>query len=246
MSDSPDSRQLLETLTRVSTASLAGVMLKLGLSNQWVRGPMPIRTDLPRVAGRAFTMRFIPVREDVPGAFATRLPVNRDAVEQMPEGCVAIVDTHGTWDAATFGDIVVARMRQRGVAGIVTDGAVRDRLGLLAIGMPIWSSGITAPPPSAKMLLAAWQQPIGCGGVAVFPDDLVVADADGVVVVPSGLAQLVADKGVVQEQLDAWQLEQVNHGVPLSELRAVPVEQPVEQPMEQPVEQPVEQDVPNP
>ena len=225
MSESLDSRLLLETLTRVSTASLAGVMLKLGLSNQWVRGPMPIRADSPRIAGRAFTMRFIPVREDVPGAFATRLPVNRDAVEQMPEGCVAIAETHGTLDAATFGDIVVARMRHRGVAGVVTDGAVRDRNGLIATGMPVWSCGITAPPPLGRMLLAAWQQPIGCGGVAVFPDDVVVADSDGVVVVPSGLAQLVADKAVVQEQLDAWQLAQINRGVPLSELTAVPVEE---------------------
>ena len=212
----------LDALTRVATASLAGVMLKMGLSNQWVRGPMPMKPDFPRIAGRAFTLRFIPLREDVPGAFANRLPVNRDAVEMMPQGCVAIADARGTLDAATFGDIVVARMVKRGVAGIVTDGAVRDRNGLLATGMPIWTCGVTAPPPVARMLLAAWQQPIGCGGVTVFPDDIVVADADGVVVIPAGLAQLVADKGIVQEQLDAWQLEQVNRGVALPELRAAP------------------------
>jgi regulator of RNase E activity RraA len=217
-----DDAVLLDALRQIATASLAGVMLKLGLSNQWVRGPMPMKADFPRVAGRAFTMRFIPLREDVPGAFANRLPVNRDAVEQMPAGCIAIAGALGTTDAATFGDIVVARMVKRGVAGIVTDGAVRDRNGLLATGMPIWTSGITAPPPATRILLAAWQEPIGCGGVAVFPDDIVVADADGVVVIPAGLAEQVAVRGAGQERLDAWQLEQILHGVALSGLAPLP------------------------
>ena len=217
-----DDAVLLDALRLIATASLAGVMLKLGLSNQWVRGPMPMKADFPRVAGRAFTMRFIPLREDVPGAFGDRLPVNRDAVEQMPAGCIAIAGALGTTDAATFGDIVVARMVKRGVAGIVTDGAVRDRNGLLATGMPIWTSGITAPPPATRILLAAWQEPIGCGGVAVFPDDIVVADADGVVVIPAGLAEQVAVRGAGQERLDAWQMEQVLSGVALSELAPLP------------------------
>lgn len=213
---------LIEDFQRIATASLAGVMLKLGLSNQWVRGPMPLRPDFPRIAGRAFTMRFIPVREDVPGAIAKKLPLNRDAVEWMEPGCVAIVDARGTLDAATFGDIVVARMVRRGVAGIVTDGAVRDRNGLLATGMPIWTTGITAPPPGARHLLAGWQEPIGCGGVAVFAGDFVVADADGVVVVPAGLAGSIAEKAAQQERLDAWQLEQIASGAALSELKPLP------------------------
>jgi len=217
-----DDAALFEGLHRVATASLAGVMLKLGLSNQWVRGPMPIKPDFPRVVGRAFTLRFIPVREDVPGAFAKKLPVNRDAVENMPAGCIAIADSRGTLDAATFGDIVVARMAKRGVSGIVTDGAVRDRNGLLAIGLPIWTNGITAPPPGTRMLLAGWEEPIGCGGVAVFPGDIVVVDSDGVVVVPSALAAEVADKGLEQERLDAWQLDQVARGVALSKLAPLP------------------------
>lgn len=213
-SDAP----LFDLFRRIATASLAGVMLKLGLSNQWVRGPMPLKLEFPRIVGRAFTMRFIPVREDVSGAFAQKLPVNREAVEVMPQGCIAIADARGTLDAATFGDIVVARMVKRGVGGIVTDGAVRDRNGLLATGMPVWTCGITAPPPAARILLAAWQEPIGCGGVAVFPDDIVVADSDGVVVVPAGMAARVAGKGLEQEQLDAWQMEQIGKGVSLANL----------------------------
>ena len=213
---------LFDTLRRVSTDSVAGVLLKKGLFNQWVRGPMPMRLDFPRIVGRAFTMRFIPLREDVPGALAKKLPVNRDAVEVMPPGCIAIADARGTRDAATFGDIVVTRMAKRGVAGIVTDGAVRDRMGLLASKLPIWMNGITAPPPGARLMLAAWQEPIACGGVAVFPDDIVIADADGVVIIPAGLADEVASKGSEQERIDEWQLAQINRGVSLSELTPMP------------------------
>jgi regulator of RNase E activity RraA len=213
---------LFDTLRRVSTDSVAGVLLKKGLFNQWVRGPMPMRLDFPRTVGRAFTMRFIPLREDVPGALARKLPVNRDAVEVMPPGCIAIADARGTRDAATFGDIVVTRMAKRGVAGIVTDGAVRDRMGLIASKLPIWTNSVTAPPPGARLMLAAWQEPIACGGVAVFPDDIVIADADGVVIIPAGLADEVAAKGFEQERIDEWQLAQINRGVSLSELAPMP------------------------
>jgi regulator of RNase E activity RraA len=217
-----DDAALFETLKRVSTDSIAGVLLKKGLRNQWVRGPMPLKLDQPRTVGRAFTMRFIPVREDVPGAVPRKLPVNRDAVEAMPAGCIAVADARGITAAATFGDIVVMRMQKRGVAGIVTDGAVRDRNGLMAIGLPIWTVGITAPPPATHLMLVAWQEPIACGGVAVFPDDIIVADADGVIVVPSAFAAEIAAGGLEQERLDQWQMEQIKRGVSLSALAPMP------------------------
>ena len=217
-----DDRALFETLKHVTTDSIATVLMKKGLRNQWVRGPMPLKPDFPRTVGRAFTMRFIPVREDVPGAMAKKLPVNRDAVEIMPPGCIAVADARGVTAAATFGDIVVARMAKRGVAGIVTDGAVRDRNGLIAIGLPIWTCAITAPPPAAQLMLAAWQEPIGCGGVAVFADDIIVADADGVIVIPAALAPEVAQAGLEQERLDEWQMEQIKRGVSLPDLAPLP------------------------
>ena len=213
---------LFETLKRVTTDSIAGVLLKMGLRNQWVRGTMPLRLDQSRTVGRAFTMRFIPVREDVSGAVPRKLPVNRDAVEAMPPGCVAVADARGTMAAATFGDIVVARMAKRGVSGIVTDGAVRDRNGLMAIGLPIWTVGITAPPPATHLMLIEWQTPIGCGGVAVFPDDIIVADADGVIVIPSALVAEVAAAGLEQERLDEWQMDQIKRGISLSALAPMP------------------------
>ena len=219
-----DDADLFETLKRITTDSIATVLLRKGLRNQWVRGPMPLKLDQPRTVGRAFTLRFIPVREDVPGAVPKKLPVNRDAVEAMPANCIAVADARGMTAAATFGDIVVMRMAKRGVAGIVTDGAVRDRNGLLAIGLPIWTAGITAPPPAAQLMLVDWQEPIGCGGVAVFPDDLVVADADGVIVIPSALISDVAAAGLEQERLDEWQMEQLKRGVSLSALAPKPKE----------------------
>jgi regulator of RNase E activity RraA len=214
--------QLFEILKHIATDSLATVLLKKGLRNQWVRGPMPLKDNYPRTVGRAFTMRFIPLREDIAGAMEKKLPVNRDAVEVMPAGCIAIVDARGTMNAATFGDIVVMRMQKRGVAGIVTDGAVRDRPGLLAIGLPIWTVGVTAPPPANAHMLAAWQEPIGCGGVAVFPGDIVVADSDGVIVVPSGLAVEIATEAAEVERLDEWQMEQIKRGVSLPDLAPMP------------------------
>ena len=213
---------LFNVLRHVTTDSLATVLLKTGLRNQWVKGPAPLRDGQPRTVGRAFTMRFIPLREDVPGAMAAKLPVNRDAVEQMPAGCIAIADARGELGSATFGDIVVYRMLARGVAGIVTDGAVRDHHGLILSGMPIWTAGITAPPPAARAMLVDMNQPISCGGVAVFPGDVVVADADGVVIVPSGLAQEAAEAAAEQERLDEWQLEQVKRGVSLRDLAPMP------------------------
>jgi len=113
-------------------------------------------------------------------------------------------------------------MTKRGVAGIVTDGAVRDRNGLIATGLPIWTAGITAPPPGAQLMLAAWQEPIGCGGVAVFPDDIVVADADGVIVIPAGIAEETAKAGADQERVDEWQMDQIKRGVSLADLKPMP------------------------
>jgi regulator of RNase E activity RraA len=212
---------LFDVLRHVTTDSLATVLLQKGLANQWVKGPTPLK-DFARTVGRAFTMRFIPVRENVPGAMPKKLPVNRDAVEMMQRGSIAIVDARGELGAATFGDIVVYRMVHRGVAGIVTDGAVRDKAGLVASGMPVWAAGITAPPPAARHMLVDVNQPIACGGVAVFPDDVVVADMDGIIVIPSALAAEAAEAALHQERLDESQLDQIKRGVSLRDLAPPP------------------------
>ena len=106
----------------------------------------------------------------------------------MPEGCIAVVDAMGVTDAGIFGDILCARMAKRGVAALVTDGVVRDVAGVLATGLPVWCAGRCGSPSVAGLTFVNWQEPIACGGVAVFPDDLIVVDDDGAVLIPAALS----------------------------------------------------------
>ena len=213
-----DDTTLIEALRSISTNSLAGVLLRKGIRNIWVRGPRPMRADFPRTVGPAFTLRFIPARADASARADAKARTTRDVVEQMPKGCMVVADARGVRDVATFGDIVVTRMSLRGVAGIVTDGAVRDSAGLLATGLPIWTAGLTAPPPVAGHNLAGSQEPISCGGVAVFPNDMIVADADGVVVVPAAMAQEIAQLGAELAAQDEALLARVKGGETMDQL----------------------------
>lgn len=206
----------LAALAGVTTATLTTLLLKQGLRNVWIRGAGPLAPTPHRVVGRAFTLRFVPAREDLATPASWSSPRStRAAIEDMPAGCVAVVDTHGTTDAGFWGDILCARMVKRGVAGLVSDGVVRDLAGVLATGLPVWARGTAAPPSVAGLTFVDWQQPIGCGGVAVFPDDVIVADGDGAVVVPAALVDSIAEAAVEQERLEEWILGEVNGGASL-------------------------------
>ncbi|SRR5579883_408622 len=207
---------LFETLRGVTTATITTILLKKGLRNVWMRGPMPLRQQQQRLVGLAFTMRFVPAREDLatPESWASPRST-RAAIEDMPEGVIAVADAMGTKDAGIFGDILCARMAKRKVAGLITDGVVRDVAGVLATGLPVWSSGAAAPPSVAGLTFVGWQEPIGCGGVAVFPHDVIVADADGAVVIPAALAEEVAKLAPEQERFEAWVVSEVERGVRL-------------------------------
>ncbi len=206
----------LAKLADVTTATLTMVLLKKGLRNVWLRGTRPLQPGQKRVVGRAFTMRFLPGREDLatPQSLASGRST-RGAIEAMPDGAVIVIDARGTLDAGVFGDILCARMKRRGVAGLVTDGVVRDGAGVQGVGLPVWCQGVAAPPSVAALTFAGWQEPIGCGGVAVFPDDVIVADDDGAVVIPQALLGDVVDAAVEQEQLEAWIMAEVERGLPL-------------------------------
>ena len=206
----------IEAMRSVSTATLTTVLLKKGLRNVWMRGALPLADGQARTVGRAFTLRFVPAREDLatPASWASPMST-RGAIEEMPEGCVAVVDACGVSAAGIFGDILCARMARRGVAALVTDGCVRDREGVLATGLPVWCRGAAAPPSVAGLTFVGWQQPVGCGGVAVFPDDLVVADGDGAVVVPRALVGEVLDEALAQERMETWVLAEVEGGARL-------------------------------
>ena len=206
----------IEALSAVSTATLTTVLLKKGLRNIWMRGARPIRTGQPRLVGRAFTLRFVPAREDLATPQSWASPIStRAAIEDMPEGCIAVVDSTGVTDAGIFGDILCARMAKLNVAALVTDGAVRDVAGVLSTGLPVWCNGVAAPPSVAGITFVGWQQPVGCGGVAVFPDDIIVADDDGAVVVPAALCETIVEEAIEQERMEAWIMEEVGRGVQL-------------------------------
>src|SRR5271163_2616080 len=195
----------LQALSRITTATLTTVLLKKGLRNIWLRGTKPLRPGQPRIVGPAFTLRFVPAREDLATPESWASPTStRAAIESMPAGCVAVVDAMGVTDAGIFGDILCARMQVRGVAALVTDGVVRDVAGVLGTDLPVWCSGAAAPPSVAGLTFVNWQQPIGCGGVAVFPDDVIVVDEDGAVVIPNALVDTVTALADEQEQLETW------------------------------------------
>ena len=206
----------LTPLNAVSTATITMVLLKHGLRNIWLRGARPLEPGQTRMVGRAFTMRFLPAREDLatPESLASGKST-RGAIEDMPPGCVVVVDAMGTLDAGVFGDILCARMKLRGVTGMVTDGVVRDVTGVLGTGFPVWCQGTAAPPSVCGLTFVGWQEPVACGGVAIFPDDVIVADDDGAVVIPKVLVGAVIAAGAEQERLEAWIMAEVERGVPL-------------------------------
>ena len=210
----PATRSALEGVT---TATLTTVLLKKGLRNVWIRGALPVAERLPaRRVGRAFTLRFVPAREDLATPASWASPIStRAAIEAMPTGCIAVVGALGVTDAGIFGDILCARMRKRGVAALVTDGVVRDLAGVLGTELPVWCQGAAAPASVNGLTFVGWQEPIGCGGVAVMPNDVIVADGDGAVVIPADLVVDVVAAAVEQERLEGWIMGEVESGVPL-------------------------------
>jgi regulator of RNase E activity RraA len=203
-------------LEGVTTATLTTILLKKGLRNVWLRGAFPKLPGQTRIAGDAFTLRFVPAREDLATPASWASPTStRGAIEAMPEGCIAVADAMGVLDAGIFGDILCARMAKRKVAGLITDGVLRDMDGVLNTKLPVWCAGFAAPPSVAGLTFVGWEDPIACGGVAIFPGDAIVADNDGAVVIPKALVDEVTAEAVEQEAHEAWIVGEVEKGVPL-------------------------------
>ena len=209
-------QNVVDTLKAISTATITTVLLKKGLRNVWLRGTKPIAPGQPRLVGPAFTLRFVPAREDLATPASWASPIStRAAIEAMPAGCIAVVDAMGVTDAGIFGDILCARMLKRGVVALITDGVVRDVAGVLGTSLPVWCNGVAAPPSVAGLTFVAWQQPIACGGVAVFPDDVIVVDDDGAVLIPAALVPEVLAEAPEQERTEAWIMNEIGRDVPL-------------------------------
>lgn len=206
----------IEILSQVTTATLTTILLKKGLRNVWLRGTRPLRPGQPRMVGRAFTLRFVPAREDLATPESWASPIStRAAIEDMPAGCIAVTDAMGVQDAGIFGDILCARMMKKGVAALITDGVVRDVTGVLGTNLPVWCSGNAAPPSVAGLTFVDWQRPIACGGVAVFPGDVIVVDDDGAVLIPANLLDDMLKLAPEQERLEGWIMKEVDKGVAL-------------------------------
>ena len=207
---------ILRALRATTTGTIHTILLKKGIRRTWMNGPSPIFQAEERIVGPAFTLRFVPAREDLATPESWSSPRStRAAIEEMPEGAVCVIDAMGVTDAGVFGDILCARMHKRGVAALVTDGVVRDGAGVEGTGLPVWCAGVAAPASVAGMTFVGWQEPIGCGGTAVFPNDIIVADGDGAVVIPAAFVEEVAKAGPEQERLEAWIMKEVERGVPL-------------------------------
>ena len=209
-------KAIADALRATSTGTITTVLLKKGIRRTWMRGPKPTFHAGDRIVGPAFPLRFVPAREDLATPESWSSPKStRGAIEAMPEGAIAVVDAMGHTDAGIFGDILCARMKKRGVAALVTDGVVRDGVGVESTGLPVWCAGIAAPASVAGLTFVGWGEPIGCGGVAVFPDDVIVIDGDGAVVIPAAYVEEVAKAGPDQELLELWIMREVEKGTPL-------------------------------
>jgi regulator of RNase E activity RraA len=211
------SAELIATLEKITTATITTMLLKKGIRHCWMSGPMPFSGGTgKRLVGPAFTLRFVPVREDLATPASWAAPVStRAAIEAMPAGVIAIADAMGVTSAGIFGDILCMRMVRRGVKALVTDGVVRDKTGVVATGLPTWCRGTAAPASVNGLTFVGWQEPIACGGVAVFPDDVIVVDDDGAVLIPKDLVDFVAAEGEEHERYESWVVSEVERGVVL-------------------------------
>jgi regulator of RNase E activity RraA len=201
-------------LMGVSTATLCTALFKRGLRNQFIQDVRPLNAGLPNMVGPAFTMRYIPAREDLNPitVFQDRAHPQRKAVETCPEGAVFVMDSRKDPRAASAGSILVSRLMKRGVAGVVTDGGFRDSPEIARLPFPAYHNRPSAPTNLTLHQALDIDVPIGCGDVAVWPGDIVVGDAEGVIVIPAAIADEVAAEAVEMTAFEDFVSEKVMEG----------------------------------
>ena len=214
MSDYTLSSETREKLKAVSTASVATALYKRGLRSQFVQGVRPIERKPVTMVGQAFTLRYIPAREDRNPitVFRNRDHKQRVAIETCPEGHVLVMDARKNSRAATAGSILVTRLQQRGAAGVVSDGGVRDAAGIGTLDMPAYFACAAAPTNLTLHEAIDINVPISCGDAPVFPGDVVLGDGDGVMIIPAHLADEIAEECTDMESYEAFVMENVQAG----------------------------------
>ena len=201
-------------LRGVSTATLCTALFKRGLRNQFIQDVHPLNPEAGPMVGPAFTLRYIPAREDLNKLDVFRDPAHpqRKAVEDCPRGAVLVMDSRKDARAASAGAILVTRLMQRGVAGVVTDGGFRDSAEIAKLGFPAYHQRPSAPTNLTLHQAIEINVPIGCGDAPVFPGDVILGDADGVIVIPAHLADEIADEAVEMTAFEDFVTEQVRKG----------------------------------
>ena len=208
-----------ERLSNVSTATLCTQLYKRGFRNVYIQGIARLTTKTSgNLVGPAFTMRSIPAREDLDqiSAFDDPYHPQRKAIESVPPGHVLVLDCRGETRVASGGQILTTRLKVRGAAGLVSDGPVRDSGAIAQMDFPVFCAGGSAPLNLLHHHAIDQNVPIGCGGVAVYPGDVIVGDDEGVVVIPAHLADEVAEQAVEQEKMEMFILERVQGGAKLA------------------------------
>ncbi|WP_297765227.1 ribonuclease activity regulator RraA [uncultured Muriicola sp.] len=211
------SQHTREQLKKVSTATIATCLFKKGLKYQFIQGVKPLKKGRRTMVGEAFTLRYIPAREDLNPIEVFKDPKHpqRVAVEECPEGSVMVIDSRKDARAASAGSILITRLMKRGAAGIVTDGGFRDSAEIAALDFPSYHNKPSAPTNLTLHQAIAINEPIGCGDVAIFPGDIIVGDDDGVMVIPAHLAKEVADECLEMTVFEEFVVYKVNEGHPI-------------------------------
>ena len=206
--------ETLEKLKRISTPTLATALFKRGLRQQFIQDVHPLSPPKESMVGEAFTLRYIPAREDLNPltAFRDRGHPQRRAVEECPPGAVMVIDSRKDARAASAGGILVTRLMVRGVAGVVTDGGFRDSAEIASLGFPAYHSRPSAPTNLTLHQAIEINGPIGCGDAPVFPGDVVVGDADGVIILPAHLADELAGEATEMTAFEDFVTEEVRGG----------------------------------
>lgn len=203
-------------LMAISVATVSMQLLKKGIRNTAMSGVRPLNVPAQKIVGPAYTLRFIPFREDLVSLEKLASPDNaqRRAIEEASEKSVLVADGRGKGDIAVLGDILIERLKVRGVAGLVTDGGIRDLEECKQSGFTLYGAGAAIPASLIGHAPAEVQCSVSCGGVAVVPDDIVVGDSDGIVVIPAAMAASVAEDGLEQERFERFAKMKVASGAP--------------------------------
>jgi regulator of RNase E activity RraA len=215
--DAPLSAETVKNFLYASTATVSMQMLKRGFRNSAVNGVKALNPKAARLVGPAFTLRYVPGREDldVPPKPSDPPSAQRAAIEDTPPGHVLVIGTEGNVKAGTLGDILALRLKVRGVAGVLSDGAMRDTPVIGKMDFPVYCTAASAPPSMNGLHPVEVQTPVGICGVPVYPGDVIVADEDGAIVVPRHLADEVARDSFEQERLEKFVAIRVGQGKPI-------------------------------